>query len=332
MSLPQEIRFEPPPLYFMHITKTAGRSLSTVMRSVYRKRDVLTLKEPKSLQQVTLADLKRYRCYLCHFDAGLYELVRRPGLSSLTVVRHPVERAISYIYFSQQQVKSFPEHFSPEYLSRWAPFHEADLRTLLTAEVVREGAANGQTRALGNERDFRPYLRDGAAGGRGLLLKGPLETETETQAVPETAAMAHRRLERMAVVGITERFDETIALLGDIIGMSQPSRLPNLNVGPKKQHVELFGYQVATPHDLIEQVEAITVYDHELYAHACDLFDQQWSRCRARPRRTYSLVPRLRLAVGEPLGTGWRTARKKWPGFTENRGVQLAKNILRRFL
>ena len=324
-----QIRFDAPPLYFMHIPKTAGTSLCEVMRSVYSGRDVLTLHSPKDLKQVSLADLKRYRCYLCHFDASLYELVGQPDLPCITVVRHPVERAISHIYYLQKLVKRFPEYFSPEYVSRWAPFHEADLRTLLTTEVVREGSANGQTRALGNMRDFRPFLRNGAIGSRGLFLKGPQETEVETQAMPEIAARAHRRLESMAVVGITERFDETLALLSDLLGAPLSPRLSNVNVGPKKRHVEIYGYQAATPPGLIEQVEAITAYDHELYTHACDLFDRQWSRYRAKPRRTYSIAPRLRRTFFKTLRTGWHSASQRWPGLQKNRAVQKVKNIVR---
>ncbi|MBE0664792.1 MAG: sulfotransferase family 2 domain-containing protein [Candidatus Aminicenantes bacterium] len=314
----------------MHIPKTAGCSLCTALRLVYRRRDVITLKSPQALQQVSLADLQRYRCYLCHFGAGLYELLKRPLLPCITVVRHPVERAISFIYFLQQQVKKSPEHFSPEYLSRWAPFHEADLRTLLSTDVVNEGTANGQIRALGNIRDFRPFLSDGVLGSHGLLLKGPIENETEKQAMPEMAVNAYHQLENMAVVGITERFAETLVLISDLLGMPLHSHLAN--VGPQKQHIEIYGYQIKTPPDLIEQVKALTVYDHELYAHACDLFDQQWSRYLAKPRRTYSIEPRLRRTFIEPLRRGWCRASQKWPGLQTNRTVQQAKIRFRRFL
>jgi hypothetical protein len=333
MSLPHEIRFEPPPLYFMHIPKTAGLSLSALLRSAYRGRDVISLVLPKTFQQVSLADLKRYRCYLCHFGPGLFELVGRPNLPCITMLREPLERAVSAILYEQQSIKRNSPHLTPAYLELMQSHADADLCQWLEVKELRDFISNSQTRHLGILYDYRPYLKDGAIGSSGQLLQGPLRAEalTESQDMVRIAAMARQRLESMAVVGLTERFSESVELICDVIGIRPPARLPAKNIGPRKTSVKMHSYRATTPPDVIERIEAATAYDHELYAHACELFEQQLARYRARPRRTYSIAPRLRMEVVEPLRAGWHTAGKKWPGLTGNGAVQRAKNLFRRF-
>lgn len=64
-------------------------------------------------------------------------------------------------------------------------------------------------------------------------------------------------------------------------------------------------------------LEELNRYDMELYAHATELFEQQWARYQGRPRHVYSIAPRLRIPLRQTASglKGW--LRHTWPGLTE---------------
>ena len=47
----------------------------------------------------------------------------------------------------------------------------------------------------------------------------------------------------------------------------------------------------------LARIEEMNRYDAELHAYATALFEQQWANYQARPRRTYSIAPRLRTLL-----------------------------------
>ncbi|NCC31514.1 MAG: hypothetical protein EOM24_05735 [Chloroflexia bacterium] len=69
--------------------------------------------------------------------------------------------------------------------------------------------------------------------------------------------------------------------------------------------------------DVVARLEELNGYDLELYAYATELFEQQWARYQAKPRRTYSIAPRVRLPLRrvEAGLKGW--LRRSWPGLVE---------------
>ncbi len=101
--------------------------------------------------------------------------------------------------------------------------------------------------------------------------------------ITQAVANAPKRLERMAVVGVTEHFHESLELVADLLGVAPPDALPAVNIGPKKVGVAVGGYRATMSPSVIEQVEALTTYDRELYACALDLFNQQYARYKAAP-------------------------------------------------
>lgn len=70
------IQYEPPPLYFMHVRKTAGTAWHNVLMSAYHPQAVKRITVP-NLPDYSLADLKRFRTRWSHFGPGLLPCIDR---------------------------------------------------------------------------------------------------------------------------------------------------------------------------------------------------------------------------------------------------------------
>ncbi len=328
----KNISLSAPPLYFMHIPKTAGSSLSWFLRSLYFRRRILILREFRHLPQNSLSGLQSYTCYSCHFGPGFFKLVSRPGLPVITMLRQPIEQTVSKFYYFQQIHRQEPERLAPDYRRIWAGYWHAGLADLLADEKLLAEYSDGQCRELGNELDLRAYLADGEIGARGETLLKPLPSSLTEQnkSIGEIAARAHRQLEKMAIICLTERFQESLTLIADFLGVKPPVSSPGRKIGPRKKKVEPVSYQKSIPAQLVEQVEAMTRYDQELYAHATELFNRQWSAYLARPARThFCLVPELLKHTREPVLRQWRRARERWPRLQSNPAVKLMRRLFR---
>jgi len=146
------------------------------------------------------------------------------------------------------------------------------------------------------------------------------------------AARARKRIEEVAVVGITERFVESAALVCAEVGVRPPRDLPRVNVGAYRSGGAGRRYRESIPPDLIERIEAMNLYDIELYRYACELFERQIARFQSHPRRTYCILPELRMALVAPVRRTWRAMDRRWPDFTRTKSVRRVRRMVRRVL
>lgn len=281
------IQYEPPPLYFMHIRKTAGTAWHAALKVAYHPQAVTRI-TVHNFHRYSLADLGRFRAFWSHFGPGLLPCIEKPGMVYITMLRDPIEQFVSHLYFKQFQLKRDPEKIDPANAEQIDPLLNADLRTLVANSLLLT-PDNPQTCNLGVVRDFLPYFKAGAMMHLELTEQ---EYRVATNMGP-IVACAHAQLDRMAVVGITEHFAASTALLCDLLGIPQPQVLPQKNVGTQRESVAQ-RYRDQLPPDLLEQIAAKTQYDQALYVHACERFTEQHARYRAQPRRIYSIAPRLR--------------------------------------
>lgn len=175
-----------PLLIFLHIPKTGGTTLSTIIRRQYDERDVYRVTKvadaPYSRRLEDLPQLipKQTRIVLGHMEFGLHDVLRRQA-SYVTLLRDPVERVLSHY----SMILARPHH----------PFHTALVSEAVTLEQYASGdrftaADNLQTRLL---------------SGWGM----------RPERCPESALEVARRnlSEHFPVVGLAERFEETVILL-----------------------------------------------------------------------------------------------------------------------
>jgi hypothetical protein len=99
------------------------------------------------------------------------------------------------------------------------------------------------------------------------LLAGP-QSQDEPLSPEELLARAQDNLRACAVVGLTERFDETMLLLKKAYGWRLPF-YERRNVSTKRPPRE------AIPAHILRQIEADNALDAALYTYAQELFEEQ---------------------------------------------------------
>ena len=224
---------------FLHIGKTAGSTMRQVLKRQFPASQTLTVRARRRPREETLADFARLpeaerlqpRLIMGHTVFGLHEHVPRP-CRYVTMLRDPARLAIS----QHRYVLRTPGHR-----------HHEQAQGMSLEEYVESGLAlemdNSQTRAV--------------AGDIGTPYRG---------CTPEMLETAKRNLAaHFAWVGITERFDESVVLLGRTFGWPDV-RYVSANVardGASPTEAEL---EVVRPSHQLEQ---------ELYDHARGLLDER---------------------------------------------------------
>ena len=272
-------------IIFLHIGKTAGSTMRQILKRQFPCSQTMTVRARRRPREETLADFAllpeaerlRPRLIMGHTVFGLHEHVPRP-CRYVTMVRDPVRLAVS----QHRYVLRTPGHR-----------HHELAQGMSLEEYIESGLAlemdNSQTRAI--------------AGDIGTPYGG---------CTPEMLEIAKRNLAgHFAWVGVTERFDESVVLLGRTFGW-RDVRYVSANVarsGAPPTEAEL---------DLVRRANQL---DLELYEHACRLLDERiaaepefaealerFRRANARygrwGRLTYTLPSRIkrRLAPEVPRG------------------------------
>jgi hypothetical protein len=223
-------------IIFLHIPKTGGMTLMTALRSRYGSRmlKLQTLDKRRDTQLEALAEVplstrRRARLVSGHLYYGVHEYLPQE-CDYITLLREPVARVISYYYY----VRGHPKHW----------FHDGLVRSDMSLEEFVSRApdpevANGQTRRLSG---------DMGEGGSGELGARALDR-------------AKQHLARCAVVGLTERFDESFILIRRALGW-RPRPYMTTNVSPTAKPATADG---------IELVRERNRLDLELYRYAGEL-------------------------------------------------------------
>lgn len=238
-----------PTVIFLHIGKTGGSTLRKILRRNFSRLDVLAVRVPKRddvlrprredslsvLAAVPEQIRRRAKLVDGHMIFGAHELL--PGPSTyITILRSPVALSISQFRYVQRT----PGHRLHEIVSS---------RQMSIEDYVREGVSlevdNSQTRVLSGDVST-PF---------GECSDGMLET-------------AKRHIEqRFSVVGLTERFDESVVLLGKTFGWSRLAYVP-VKVAPKKARAERVDPRT------IRLLEELNRFDLELYRYAAQRFQE----------------------------------------------------------
>jgi hypothetical protein len=269
-----------PTIIFLHIGKTAGSTMRQVLRRQFSPSQVMVVRSPvrnprRLRREDTLehfaslpeAERLRPRLILGHTIFGLHELVPRPS-TYITLLRDPVALVQSQYHY----VRRTPGHWLYD-----------TARSMSLEEYIRSGVSlemdNSQTRAL----------------------SGDVSTEYG-RCTPEMLATATQHIEeRFTLVGMTERFDETLVLLGSAFGWSRLAYV-RANVAPGRQRRDL-------PAETRRLIEVRNELDMNLYALNARRFEQTvdeapWFEDRLRRLRRNN-------ALFRPWGMVTRTFPKR---------------------
>jgi hypothetical protein len=186
--------------------------------------------------------LNRNDVFTGHMPFGLHQLMAREA-TYITILRKPVERVISE-YFYRIGRKTHP-------------LEDRKIKGLSLRDYVEKLPYNNvQTKLLAGGNPGYDFMA-------GTCSPAMLET-------------AKRNLtERFSLVGLTERFDETLALCKIIFGWNL-ERYAALRVTPAKPN------EKAISADLRELIAERNRFDMELYQYAAQLFAQTLDEHRER--------------------------------------------------
>jgi Galactose-3-O-sulfotransferase len=269
-----------PTIIFLHIGKTAGSTMRQVLRRQFSPSQVMVVRSPvrnpRRLRRedtlehfATLPEPERLRprLILGHTIFGLHELVPRP-CTYITLLRDPIALVVSQYHY----VRRTPGHWLYD-----------TAQSMSLEQYIRSGVSlemdNSQTRAL----------------------SGDVSTEYG-HCTPEMLATATRHIEgHFRLVGMTERFDETLVLLGSAFGWSRLAYV-RANVAPGRHRRDV-------PVETRQLIEAQNELDTDLYAFNVRRFDRTVDETPTFDDRLRRL--RRNNAIYRPWGRVTRTFPKR---------------------
>lgn len=248
-------------LIFLHIPKTAGISMRQIIEAQYEPKTIWTVSGSGSgknamaiLSKMSDDEKRKIRLIQGHNVLCLMNSYEPQHVTLFTMLRNPIERVISHFYY----VKRTPEHEDYEIVTSQG----MDLKGYFIHSISKE-VNNGQTRILAG-REFWNYE----------FGKCPSELLDK----------AKENLENLcAVVGLTERFDETVRLLHDTFGWTIPI-YEKKNVSNNKPKRSELGSET------LKLLEKYNRLDIELYHFAEELFEKQLQSIRSGTAQIPTMV------------------------------------------
>lgn len=249
---------------FLHIMKTAGTSLSELLRQWagdHMSRVALPLDD---LMVLSRPELGRLRAVSGHFPFEVVALL--PGVfETVTVLRDPIARTVS--------------HYT-EFTKQHDPDGTLTLDEFLHNEVYDVPSGNYQARQLAHSIDlakawisYSPmqlYLQAGGTPDQRYPLQALFDSTPLRLNDEELLGQASANLSRIDIVGVTEELDSLVDRLGSVLGAGRSgapaAAVPRLNASGA-------GAEAAreVPAKLRRLIDQRTQVDRELYEQAVKL-------------------------------------------------------------
>ncbi len=230
-----------PTVLFLHIPRTAGSTLHGIMKKQYADDEMFTGQllfgdEIANFTALPEERKKKLRIVKGHFAHGVHELIPGGEGAYMTFLRDPIDRVVSLYHFIRRR----PDN----------SLHEA-ATTMTLKDFVASGVApthtdNGMTRFL---------------GGAAMDDFGTITDEVLDRAISN--------LEACEVIGLTERFDESLLLCRKAFGWNEPVFYERQNVTQNRPAIETLDAET------LHAIEATNQLDSILFEKGVALFEER---------------------------------------------------------
>lgn len=228
---------------FQHIPKAAGSTLNSILKREYTAEQTYSLvgnggAREAEFAQLPVEFLARIRLIKGHLYFGIHRRLPNP-FTYITILRHPVDRVVSHYHY----VKRSPKHYLYDRVTSTKMTLEEYVSTGISLELD-----NGQVRTLvGPENERVAY---------GCCTSTMLKQ-----------AQRHLR-EFYSVVGIAERFDETLMLMRRLLQWRNTPFYAPRNVTRSRPRLSTLSPSV------LRTIELHNAIDLELYEMAANEFGE----------------------------------------------------------
>jgi hypothetical protein len=223
---------------FIHIPKAAGQTIYAIAGRQYRRDEILILgARVGQVSPPTLEQAVGAKIILGHIHFGLHQHLDGEN-TYVTFLREPVSRVLSLYRY----IATSPRHHLH------AQVVNTTLIDFVSGQLDAEEVENGQVRQIA-----------------GL-----------TRGVPDASDLARAKqnlVEACRVVGLVERFDESIILLKRSLGWRMPFYV-------RKNVTQAASLSDSTDDQALHIIRRRNALDIELYQFACELFEERIRRER----------------------------------------------------
>ncbi|MDV3351376.1 sulfotransferase family 2 domain-containing protein [Leptothoe sp. LEGE 181152] len=255
-----------PLVIFLHIPKAGGTTLNGIINQKYSKNRTFRFNGINQKHELAkIAEYKRRNLQLIrgHFAFGLHKYLSCPS-TYFTLLREPVKREISHYHYVRRS-------------SNLKGFNEVQSQTL--EEFILASKGNIQTRLLYGLSDIK-------AQNDNEMLK-----------------IAKQHLEQyFSVIGLVERFDESLILLQDAFDWSTPVYVKQ-NITSQRQ---LNSQSISA--STMELIQERNSMDIKLYEYAKEKFEQQIDSLGERFDKLFQ-IQQHRNHLYQPLGRAYNFSR-----------------------
>lgn len=253
-------------IIFMHVPKTGGTTLHSLLADKFKHAEICPERFNK-LGNYKAGELAKYRYYSGHYDFNSCQVI--PGLNNeiITFIRKPQDRLISLYYF---------------FRSHTVEYSEANgLRLPILANTHNFCDFLNCKEIYLTNNIFNPYIQ--LLTGRTPTGEFSFEDENITlnDADFELLELAKKRLASIAAFGVLERFDESVKLISNVLGLKLPKEIKKKMVledmvDKGSLHMKLVEKEVLTD-EHYKEILFNSYLDSELYLYALELFEERIS-------------------------------------------------------
>jgi len=266
------------PLFFLHVPKTAGTTLNTIVESHFKREEIWPHYFNVELLGAAPETLHDYRYFRGHLrcDTLVQRLGRRPV--TLTMLRQPVEQLRSAFAHTQRISTEDWTRSTLCGVGILERFRRATLEEALDDPQMIRVIRNQQLKYL---RPAPPAPEDPPH-----FDEPPQERPSDDE---EDLKHAQQLLNGFALAGLSERFQESIFLMAYAFGWAPVISYPFLNVGGNKPGRERVSQTT------LERIREINASDQRLYDFAERLFAVRYESMELELLRAYGTARHAHL-------------------------------------